>query len=60
MVRLLIEGGIVADLSSQDMGLREWDEIGQILHSGDAVEVRVDRIDRNDRRIKVSFVERTE
>lgn len=56
--RLSVEGGITTDLSSQDMGLRQWDEIGQVLHCGDALRVRVERIDREAREIRVSFVER--
>jgi hypothetical protein len=56
--RLAVEGGITTDLSSQDMGLRQWDEIGQVLHCGDALRVRVERIDREARDISVSFVER--
>ena len=57
--RLSVEGGIITDLSSQAMGLRQWDEIGQALHCGDALRVRVERIDRDSRRIEVSFIEKT-
>ena len=57
--RLAVEGGIIADLSSEAMGLRQWDEIGQTLQCGDALRVRVERIDRDSRRIEVSFVEKT-
>lgn len=56
--RLSVEGGITTDLSSQDMGLRQWDEIGEVLHCGDALRVRVERIDREARDIRVSFVDR--
>jgi hypothetical protein len=56
--QLSVEGGITTDLSSQDMGLRQWDEIGQVLHCGDALRVRIERVDREARDIRVSFVER--
>lgn len=58
--RLLVDGDITTDLSSLDMGLRQWDEIGQALHCGDALRVRVEGIDRDARQIKVSFIERIE
>jgi hypothetical protein len=57
--QLSVDGGITTDLSSQDMGLRQWDEIGQVLHCGDALTVRIERVDRDARDIRVSFVERT-
>lgn len=55
---LSIEGGLTTDLSSQDMGLQQWDEIGRVLRRGDVLRVRVERIDREARAIRVSFVER--
>jgi hypothetical protein len=45
--RLSVEGGIITNLSSQAMGLRQWNEIGQTLRCGDALRVRVERIDRD-------------
>jgi hypothetical protein len=54
--RLLIDGCIVAHLSSEDVGLRLSDEIGQTLHCGDAVTVRVERIDRDTRSIKIRLL----
>jgi hypothetical protein len=55
---ILMEGNVVTVLTSQDMGLQEWKEIGHVLKSGEILRVRIEKIDKIDRTIKVSFVDR--
>jgi ribosomal protein S1 len=55
---IVLEGEIESCLMSQDMGLKEWEEIGQVLNHGDIVKVRVEKVDEVSRKIKVSFVEK--
>jgi hypothetical protein len=55
---VILEGGIASCLMSQDMGLQEWEEIGQVLNHGDIVKVCVEKIDKVSREIKVSFLEK--
>ena len=55
---ILMEGDIATVLTSKDMGLQEWKEISQVLKSGELVRVHIEKIDKIDRTIKVSFVER--
>jgi hypothetical protein len=53
-----VEGGIDTDLSSQDVGLQPWDEIEKRLCVGDRVRVRVEQIDKPNRQIRISFLEK--
>ena len=55
---ILMEGDIRTFLTSQDMGLQEWKEIGQVLKSRELVRVRIEKIDKKDRIVEVSFVDR--
>lgn len=57
---ILMEGDIATVLTSKDMGLQEWKEISQILKNGEIIRVRIEKIDKIDRTIKVSFVERAD
>ena len=56
--RLLVDGDIDTDLSSHDMGLQPWDEIEERLHVGDRLRVRVEQIDKQNREIRISFLEK--
>lgn len=55
---IVMEGGVSTYLMSQDLGLKEWEEIDQVLRVGEIVTVRVEKIDEIGRKIKVSFVDR--
>lgn len=56
--RLSVEGDIDTDLSSQDIGLKPWDEIEERLQVGDRVRVRVEQIDKPNRQIRISLLEK--
>jgi hypothetical protein len=55
---IILEGGIPTWLKSEDVGLRGWEEIGQVLHHGDIVKVHIEKVDEICREIKVSLVEK--
>jgi ribosomal protein S1 len=55
---ILMESDVETVLTSKDMGLQEWKEIGQVLKSGELVRVRIEEIDKIARTIKVSFIDR--
>ncbi|MBZ8183104.1 hypothetical protein [Oscillatoria salina] len=55
---IIVEGGIVGHLSSETMGLKSWEEINQVLKDGEAVKVRVSEVDKLNRKIKFSFVDK--
>jgi hypothetical protein len=56
--KISVEGGIIAFLGSEAMGLKAWEEISLVLKSGESVRVRIEKIDKVSRNIKVSFVDR--
>jgi hypothetical protein len=55
---IFMEGSISTVLTSQDMGLQEWKEIGQVLKTGEIIRIHIDKIDVIGRQIQISFVDR--
>jgi hypothetical protein len=55
---IILEGEMPTELEFEDVGLMEWEEIGQVLNRGDIVKVRIEKVDEVNRKIKVSLVEK--
>ncbi|MEI9864821.1 MAG: S1 RNA-binding domain-containing protein [Limisphaerales bacterium] len=57
-VALELDGGIITQLSSKNVGLQPWAEIAEMFKSGDRVKVKVEKVDKQNRSIEVSFIEK--
>jgi ribosomal protein S1 len=53
---LELDGGIITQLSSKNIGLQPWAEITEKLKIGDRVKIKVEKVDKQNRVIEVSFV----
>jgi hypothetical protein len=58
IARLELDGGITVHLSSKNVGLQQWAEIAEMFKSGDRVKVKVEKVDKQNRSIEVSFIEK--
>jgi hypothetical protein len=53
---LELDDGIITQLSSKSVGLQPWAEIAEKFKIGDRVKIKVEKVDKQNRVIEVSFV----
>jgi hypothetical protein len=58
IAEIVFEDGIRGWLRSQDVGLQEWEEIGTVLRFDEVVNVRIEELDKVERKIKFALISR--
>jgi hypothetical protein len=53
---IVLEDGVKSLLRSQDVGLQKWEEIGTVLRHDEVVNVRIEELDKVERKIKFAWI----